>query len=305
MGSVVGGLLGGSKGSSSSGGFSALPAEIQGAWKDFGSALQGVIPTAGQAYTPMGFTGDENRAFDMLRKGFAPTADSLKADVGMLMNPFDQFVMDDINRAAASDFSILKQNMNQAGQFGSNRQMLGANDIEQTRLGTLGKFRQDQYNKSIEQIFNNLIPTRAADAAGLLSVGNMQRGLDTAQRTAPIVGLQEIAAALGILPKVEGSSSSQSSSSDGIGGLLGSGGAGGAIKAIGSLFSDRSLKENIRPAGKENGHNVYEFNYKGNPKKFIGVMADEVQKTNPEAIGKKYGYQTVDYGLIGVRFREA
>lgn len=224
------GLLGGGSSSSSSGGFNALPPQIRDAYTQFGTAVQGQIPSALNAYKPLAQTGDETRAFDILRQGFSPTEESLKRDVGMLMNPFDQFVLNDVNRAANSDFSILKQNANQAGQFGSNRQQLGANDIEQTRLGTIGKLRQGQYNSAIDQIFNGLLPARAADAAGLMSIGNFQRGLDTQTNTAAITGLQELAKALGILPTQEGSTTSTSKSSGGIGGL------GGIISGIGGLF---------------------------------------------------------------------
>jgi hypothetical protein len=70
------------------------------------------------------------------------------------------------------------------------------------------------------------------------------------------------------------------------------------------MFSDPRLKENIKFHGRENGHNVYEFNYRGEPEKFIGVMADEVQKTNPEAVTEVEGYLAVNYDMIGVKFRE-
>ena len=68
-------------------------------------------------------------------------------------------------------------------------------------------------------------------------------------------------------------------------------------------FSDPQLKENIVPVGQENGFNIYEFNYLGNPERFIGVMADEVLEINPEAVSYVDGYMTVDYAKIGVEFR--
>lgn len=70
--------------------------------------------------------------------------------------------------------------------------------------------------------------------------------------------------------------------------------------------SDKELKENIKPIGTENGFNIYEFNYKGDDTKFIGVMAQEVQEVKPEAVMKdSEGYLMVDYGKIGVEFRRA
>ena len=80
---------------------------------------------------------------------------------------------------------------------------------------------------------------------------------------------------------------------------------GGSIASLASLFSDARLKENIVPVGMENGHNLYEFNYIGLPQRFVGVMAQEVLETNPEAvIETPLGYK-VNYSAIGVQMRVA
>jgi len=91
-------------------------------------------------------------------------------------------------------------------------------------------------------------------------------------------------------------------------GLFGLGGSLlGASKnsLIGSLFaSDARIKENIEPIGQENGFNVYEFNYIGKPDKYIGVMAQEVEKINPDAVVEINGVKHVNYDMIGVKMRE-
>lgn len=91
----------------------------------------------------------------------------------------------------------------------------------------------------------------------------------------------------------------------GLGGQLASGYAGSAAgsAAIGALFSDIRLKDDIKYIGKENGHNVYEFRYIDKPEKYIGVMAHEVEKTNPDAVVEVDGYKAVNYSKIGVEFR--
>ena len=86
------------------------------------------------------------------------------------------------------------------------------------------------------------------------------------------------------------------------GGLLG--GAGALLGGL-AMFSDRRLKSNITPIGTENGHKVYMFNYLSDPITYIGVMADEVEQTNPEAVETIDGYKRVNYEMIGVQFREA
>jgi len=66
--------------------------------------------------------------------------------------------------------------------------------------------------------------------------------------------------------------------------------------------SDRDLKENIELVDETNGFNIYEFNYKTDPEhRYRGVMAQEVQKTRPDAVVKIDGYLAVMYDLIGVK----
>ena len=65
--------------------------------------------------------------------------------------------------------------------------------------------------------------------------------------------------------------------------------------------SDPRLKENVyRVGGLPNGLGVYSFNYIGDPKSLtVGVMADEVSRIQPEALGPEVdGFMTVDYDKI-------
>ncbi len=65
----------------------------------------------------------------------------------------------------------------------------------------------------------------------------------------------------------------------------------------GGFFSDERLKENIKPIGKTNdGQTIYSYNYKGEPRTQIGLLAQEVEKKHPDAVGLAGGYKTVDYG---------
>ena len=64
----------------------------------------------------------------------------------------------------------------------------------------------------------------------------------------------------------------------------------------GGFFSDERLKENIKPIGKTNdGQTIYSYNYKGDHRTQIGLLAQEVEKHHPEAVGLSGGYKTVDY----------
>lgn len=64
----------------------------------------------------------------------------------------------------------------------------------------------------------------------------------------------------------------------------------------GGFFSDERLKENIKPIGKTfDGQTIHSYNYKGDPRTQIGLIAQEVQKHHPDAVGLAGGYKTVNY----------
>ena len=70
----------------------------------------------------------------------------------------------------------------------------------------------------------------------------------------------------------------------------------GSTQGGGGFFSDERLKENVEQVGKTNdGQNIYRYNYKGDPRSQIGLIAQEVAQDHPEAVGQKDGYLTVDY----------
>lgn len=86
---------------------------------------------------------------------------------------------------------------------------------------------------------------------------------------------------------------------------------GGLLKAVGavagavSIFSDRRLKRDITRVGQHAyGINLYRFRYTWRDEFFIGVMADEVEKVMPEAVGEVAGFKTVDYNRLGLELRE-
>lgn len=85
-------------------------------------------------------------------------------------------------------------------------------------------------------------------------------------------------------------------------GLMSLGGTLGAA----AIMSDIRTKENIKVIGSmANGLNIYEYEYKPEFKpeaghgKFIGVMAQEVELVQPEAvITRPDGYKMVNYGVL-------
>ena len=76
----------------------------------------------------------------------------------------------------------------------------------------------------------------------------------------------------------------------------------GAGQAAGTLLmaSDRRLKENIVKIGEIQGQQIYKFNYIGDPRTTIGVIAQEVD--DETCVGLEYGYLHVNYNKL---FKEA
>lgn len=86
-----------------------------------------------------------------------------------------------------------------------------------------------------------------------------------------------------------------------VGGLM------GGAASLFTAFSDRRLKENIKEVGvdQRTSLTLYEFNYKDRPgTRYVGVMADEVELMYPEAVIELGGYQAVNYGMLGIEFKE-
>ena len=82
---------------------------------------------------------------------------------------------------------------------------------------------------------------------------------------------------------------------------------GGLLGLGGMLFSDERMKENVAEIGNlDNGLKLYEFEYKPEFKdiagygKFIGVMAQEVEKLIPDAVKTMAnGFKAVNYSMLG------
>jgi hypothetical protein len=85
-------------------------------------------------------------------------------------------------------------------------------------------------------------------------------------------------------------------------GALGGGiasGAGSAGGIMGLIKSDRRVKQNIKVVGRtDSGLPVYTYQYKGQNVTQMGVMAQDVEMVNPEAVVEINGIKHVDYNRI-------
>lgn len=183
-----------------------------------------------------------------------------------------------VDRARSSPFY---ESMIQQGQEGVLR---NAGSMGLSRSGNAAS----ALNRSNQAVLQNLVNQQ---------LGGLQGFAGT-----PISG-QGVAGMLGQMGQTVGSAgmaginARQSQQGNVLGGLLG----------LGGLFlSDERLKENVRPLWKEGDHNIYAWTWNDEAEKFglygagVGVIAQEIEQSNPSAVSLVDGYLAVDYKQLGL-----
>lgn len=223
------GLTGGQKTNIPATGYYSLPSLYRGQYDSIAERLPGA--TSYDAFTPPEFNADQLSAFDTVR-GMANMG---PADIMNLVqkyqNPYDQSVIDGINREAVGNYSQVKQGLNEAGQMGSNRSLLGANDVDLSRLQQIGQFKQSQFNNSL----NTGLVQNQQNIGNLLGIGGMQQERDWNVQQAPFNALNAQFSILNPMAQFVGNSSPQQTikTGGGLGGLLG---AASGLSSIASGF---------------------------------------------------------------------
>lgn len=174
------------------------------------------------------------------------------------------------------------QGMNLAArqQMVGERGQLFGQDIA-ARQALLGE-RVGQQERQYQQLFNlaNLGQASAAQQAA-----NIQ---GSASNIANLLGQSANAYAAGQM----GAANARAQA---FGGLLQMGTTLGAA----SIMSDRRVKEDIKRVGEtDSGLPVYTFRYKGDSTVHMGVMAQDVEKSNPDAVTEIDGIKHVNYGAL-------
>ncbi len=74
--------------------------------------------------------------------------------------------------------------------------------------------------------------------------------------------------------------------------------------STGNTYSDERLKENKDEVGSlHDGTPIYKYNYLGDPVPRIGLMAQDVEKTTPDAVHEIGGFKAVNYDRATARSR--
>lgn len=219
-----------------------------------------------------------------------------------------------LNQAALSGQAV-QQNLFgqalQAGQFGNAAQQQGyANQLsaQQANNAALQQMYANQLanaqlaNQARGQGFNELSYVRNEPINTLNAVRSGSQVVNPSfgqtAGGADILGATQA----GYNAKLAAANAQNAAQNQFTSGLMGLGGTLGAA----ALLSDIRTKENIKAIGwLPNGLPVYEYEYKPEWKdeaghgKFIGVMAQEVEMVQPEAIiTREDGYKMVNYGAL-------
>ncbi|MEK1908169.1 MAG: tail fiber domain-containing protein [Pseudomonas sp.] len=186
----------------------------------------------------------------------------------------------------------------------ANQGIKAGSDAYGKELNTFNQGTNDAYNQLIlnghQQAVQDILTQRNQplnEISALLSgsqVGMPQFGAGTNQPSLPTVDYSGLVEQN--YQNQLGAYNTQMQQSNGIlGGLFGLGG-----KVIG--LSDKRAKKEIEPVGEMAGHKLYSFKYKkgkGDGKRHVGVMAQEVEKKRPDAVSeRKDGLKQVHYGKL-------
>lgn len=185
--SSIGGLFGGSKSTSSSG-FGALPQVAQNAFTNSTTQASNLLlgQNGQQLFTPLPQTAAETQAYGLAQQ---PTTQAgVTGLTNNYLNPFTNFLTDNINQQAAGNWSAYKSAMSDSGQIGSNREFLNAGAADQARLSAIGTTLANSYQGSQNTALNQ----NQQNINNLLGQGQQERGLAMQTSQAPLSALQAL-----------------------------------------------------------------------------------------------------------------
>lgn len=159
------------------------------------------------------------------------------------------------------------------------------------------------YAPAMRQLSQNI--TGQGAAAGILNSGATAKALQS--RGAELNNqffnnyLQQLAGLSGLGLQAGGLVANTGQKSTGTGGGPSTfGSIASTIGGIASIFSDPRLKDDVEHVRTDpDGLEWVSFRYKGAKTRWLGVMADQVRKLRPHALGPKIaGFDTVNYGAL-------
>jgi len=288
-------------------GFQSLPGFGQEAFEQAITTGQELAAQPG-LFAPAGLTAQQQQALGTLSSGLSPTSpEAFQRGLSTFGDPFQEQVIQnairDIREAGAGQFSDIGTLASAAGGFGGTRQALLESGLQQNIQRNIGdvssQLRSQGFQAAADRTLQDIARSQQL-APTLFQLGDVERQIQTQQQQAPIAATQFLSNLAGGLPTGGGTSPTTQTAPVSLGdiGQLAAGVGGAAL-----AFSDKRLKDNIIHKGQEKGFNIYEFQYKNSPQRYIGVIAQEIFEKIPSAVKSVSGYLAVDYDMIGIKMR--
>jgi hypothetical protein len=211
------------------------------------------------------------------------------------------------NTGQANNFDLSRFDAgNQMSQFNAGQ----ANQTSQFNAGQQNEMQNQQLSRQLQasgllgDLASSYGENYRADLGTQLDMGNSLYNLQNIWNQAPLTQLQNVGNLLkdGQIDSISGKTVTGSTS--GVEKSKTSGGLFNSLLGLGSLgasvFSDRRLKEDIRKVGlTDGGLPIYTYRYKGDQAVQMGVMAQDVEKSQPQALGPEMGgYMTVNMAEV-------
>ena len=296
-----------------------------------GQLVAGLTP--GQQQGIANIQASQGMALPFIQEGAGLTREAARGITPELYQRFYSPYVRDVAEAtqanllesAAQQRSGLKGGAIQAGAFGGDRAGIAQAEMARQQQLANAQAMSNIYNQGYGQAMG----LAGQQVANLGAMGGQLAGMGTTAQTSALQGAQaQMAAgvqeqataqaqlqaaydqwmqrqaypfqiaqyfaniAQGLGSTAGGTSTTQGPPPNPMSGILGGIGAIGSIASI----SDKRTKENIEAVGTLNdGQTVYRYNFKGDPKTQIGLLAQEVEQRNPEAVTEVSGLKMVDY----------
>lgn len=293
--------------------------------------VAGFSPTQTQAFQGIqGMQGVQNPYLGQAQQYAQTGAGSITPEnISQYSNPFQSQVIDSTMAQIARNNAIQQNQLkgNSVAQGGLRNSRLGvaqaelARNQDMTTADTLSKLNTQNYSQALgaaqadkARAFQGASAYGALgqqaqqagyqDIAALMGAGAQQQGLeqlqlDTASQNAaqqhqyPFQNLSWLSSLVsGVGANAGGTSTQTTPGPSPLSQIAGIG-----LTALG-LFSDEKVKENKKRVGwTDDGLPIFTYNYIGDPRTHMGLMAQDVEQVKPEAVGNVGGVKTVNYDV--------
>lgn len=268
----------------------------------------------------MGISGI-NAAANSYQPYMTQATEATNAGMGPAYAGIDNYMSPYIKNVADTTAAMMRQQQEQAqsgalgnavssGAFGGDRAGIAAANLQQQNQMAYGKSMADIYNQGYTQALG----ASQADLARQLQGGAQLAGIGAQTQQLGLAGGQAQIAAGSLQQQTEQAGKdaliNQFMQEQGypfqtaqfLANIYTSTGPASGTQTTnvqpGSFWSDRRLKHDVQRIGRtDDGQPIYRFKYNGSNQVQMGLMADQVEKHHPDAVGTdpKTGYQYVDY----------